>query len=81
MKDQTEHLATTRDIAKAAAVQHLLCAEHQASTFQKLSKWLKGDEYAQLTSVLIPDDPTNLTHTTWTSVVEAQALHDVLTKG
>lgn len=30
--------------------------------------------------VLVPDDPTDLTHTTWSSVIEAQALFEVLTK-
>jgi hypothetical protein len=28
---------------------------------------------------LVPDDPDNLTDTTWSSVIEAQALFEVLT--
>ena len=48
-------------------------------TFQKLGTWLKGQEYAKLTRVLIPDDTTNLAQTTWTPIVDAQELYQLLT--
>ena len=39
-------------------------------------------EYAQLTCVLVPDDTANLAHTTWTPIVDAQELYQILmTKG
>ena len=59
-----EHLASTREIMKAVAVQQILWAECQMTTFQKLGTWLKGHEYAQLTCVLVPNDANNLAHTT-----------------
>jgi hypothetical protein len=31
--------------------------------------------------ILVPDDPDNLIDTTWSSIIEAQALFEVLTKG
>ena len=49
------------------------------TTFQKLGTWLKGQEYAQLTCVLVPDDTTNLAQTTWTLVVDAKDLYHILT--
>ena len=48
-------------------------------TFWKLGTWLKGMEYAQLTCVLVPDDTTNLAQTTWTPIVDAQELYQLLT--
>ena len=48
-------------------------------TFRKLGTWLKGMEYAQLTRVLVPDDTTNLAQTTWTPIVDAQELYQLLT--
>ena len=59
-----EHLASTQEITKAAAVQQILCAERQTITFQKLGTWLKGHKYAELTRVFVPDDANNLAHTT-----------------
>ena len=80
LMDRAKHLAHTRNMHKAAAVQQLLRTEHQAITFRKLGSWLKEKEYTQLTRVLIPDDPTDLATTTWKTVVEAQELYDILTK-
>ena len=80
LMDRAKHLADTQNIQKAAAVQQLLRAEHQMITFRKLGTWLKETEYNQLTRVLIPDNPTNLTNTTWKTVVEAQELYDILMK-
>ena len=80
VEDHAEHLVNTREITKVATVQQILHAEHQMITFWKLRKWLKGNEYAQLTHVLIPDEPDNLTHTTWTLIVDAQKLYRILTK-
>jgi hypothetical protein len=39
---------------------------------------MKGKEHITLDRILIPDDPTDLSQTTWTSIVEAQALYEVL---
>ena len=44
-----------------------------------MGTWLKGQEYAQLTRVLVPDDPTSITQTTWTLIVDAHALYQTLT--
>ena len=79
LEDRAEHLASTKEITKAAAVRQILCAERQTITFRKLGTWLKGQEYAQLTHVLVPDDPTNIAQTTWMPIVDAHALHQTLT--
>ena len=78
--DQAKHLATTQEISKAAAVQQILRAECQATTFRKLGYWLKGNEYTQLTWVLVPDNPNDLDSTTWKPILDAQELFEVLTK-
>ena len=54
LEDHAEHLASTREILKAAAVQQILHAECQTITFWKIGTWLKGHKYAQLTCVLVP---------------------------
>ena len=64
LEDHAEHLASTWEIMKAAAVQQILHAECQTTTFRKLGTWLKGHEYAQLTCVLVPGDANNLAQTT-----------------
>ena len=63
-----------------AAVQQILHAECQMITFWKLGTWLKGNEYAQLTQVLVPDNSTDIANTTWKLIVAAQELYDILTK-
>ena len=78
--DRAEHLATTRDISKAAAIQQLLRAERQAITFRKLGYWLKENEYTQLTRILVPDNPNELATTNWKPILDAKELFDVLTK-
>ena len=80
LMDRAEHLANTSNITKANALQQLLCTERQTLTFRKLRSWLKGNEYTQLTRVMVPDDPNDLAKTTWKTVVEAQELYDILTK-
>ena len=79
LEDCAEHLTSTTEITKAAAVQQILRAECQTMTFQKLGTWLKGMEYAQLTCILVPDDTTNLAQTTWIPIVDAQELYQLLT--
>ena len=49
------------------------------TTIRKLGTWLKGQEYAQLTRVLVPDDTTNLAQTTWMPIVDAKDLYHILT--
>ena len=80
LEDQAEHLANTKEITKVTTVQQILHAECQMVTFPKLGTWLKGNEYAQLTWVLIPDDSTVIVNMTWKLIVEAQELYDILTK-
>jgi hypothetical protein len=48
-------------------------------TFCKLGIWMKGQEHVSLDRILIPDDPADLDNTTWTAVLEAQALYEILT--
>ena len=78
--DCAKHLAQTRQLTKAQAIQQLLQAELQAVTFRKLCHWLKDNEYHQLTRILTPDNPQDLNTTTWTSITNADDLHDILTK-
>ena len=73
-------MAKTWQLTKAQAIQQILQAEQQAVTFRKLGRWLKGSEYQQLTRILIPDHPQDLPTTTWTSIVDTNDLHAILTK-
>ena len=41
---------------------------------------MKGTQHTSLDRILTPDNPHDLPNTTWTMVVEAQALYKVLTK-
>ena len=78
--NHAEHLAETWQLMKAQVIRQILQAEQQAVTFWKLGWWLKDNKYQQLTRVLIPDHPQDLSTTTWTSIVNANDLHAVLTK-
>jgi hypothetical protein len=79
LDNRAEHLAETRQIDKATAVRQLLRAEQQAAIFKRLGIWIKGNEHLQLDRILAPDDPDDPANSTWTAIVEAQALHEILT--
>jgi hypothetical protein len=80
LEDRAEHLAETQHTTKAAALRQLLAAERSANIFKRLGIWFKGKEYMSMDRILVPDDPTDLQNTTWQTVVEAQALYEVLIK-
>jgi hypothetical protein len=80
LEDRAEHLAETRDMTKANALRQLLLAKRSSSIFKRLGIWFKGKEYTTLDRTLVPDDPTDMADTTWSTVIEAQALFEVLTK-
>jgi hypothetical protein len=79
LEDRAEHLEATRNITKAAALRQLVAAERSSSIFKRLGIWFKGTEFTTLDRMLVPDSPHDLLNTTWTSVIEAQALFEVLT--
>jgi hypothetical protein len=80
LEDRATHLEETRAITKAAALRQLISAERSSSIFKRLGIWFKGKEYTSMDRMLVPDDPEDLQNTTWSSVIEAQALFEVLTK-
>jgi len=80
LEDRAEHLAETREVTKAAALKQLIAAERSSSIFKRLGIWFKGKEYTSMDRMLVPDDPDDLINTTWSTVIEAQALFEVLTK-
>jgi hypothetical protein len=65
---------------KATALKQLLRAERQTAIFKRLKIWFKNNEHTNLDRILTPDDPNDLTNTTWTAIIDAQALYEVLTK-
>jgi hypothetical protein len=79
LEDRAEHLAETQHMTQAAALRQLISAERSASTFKRLGNRFKGKEYLSMDRILISDDPTDLPNTTWSSIVEAQALYEALT--
>jgi hypothetical protein len=72
-------MANTRRKDKATTLKQLLSAERQSSIFKRLGIWIKGKEHINLDRILVPDDPANCHNTTWTAVIKAQALYEVLT--
>ena len=80
LEDRAEHLADTQNITKEAALRKLIAAERQSSIFKRLGFYLKGDEHVKMNRILVPDDPDDMENTSWSAVVEAQALFEVLTK-
>jgi hypothetical protein len=78
LEDRAQHLADTQNMTKAAAVGQLLRAERQCAIFRRLRTWLKCAEHVTLDRILVPDNPASPDDTTWTSIVEAQALYEVL---
>jgi hypothetical protein len=53
--------------------------ECQSAIFKRLGIWLKSGEHFNLDRLLTPDDPLDLPNTTWSTIIEAQALFEVLT--
>ena len=80
LEDRAEHLAETREISKAVALRQLLTAERSSSIFKRLGIWFQSTEYTTLDRMLVPDNPDDLPNTTWSTVIESQALFEVLTK-
>jgi hypothetical protein len=78
LDDRAQHLADTQNLMKAAAVTQLLRAERQCAIFRRLRTWLKGAKHITLDRILVPDDPNNPNDSDWTSIVETQALYEVL---
>jgi hypothetical protein len=79
LDDRAAHLADTRHITQAMAVKQLISAERQSSIFKRLGIWMKSSEHVKLDRILTPDDPNDLPNTTWSAVIEQQALFEVLT--
>jgi hypothetical protein len=71
-------MADTRRMDKATIIKQLLRAERESVIFKRLGIWVKGHEHHTLDRILVPDDPDNLQNTTWTSVIDAIALYEVL---
>ena len=80
LEDRAEHLAETRQLDQSTALRQLLRAECQTMTFRKLGIWIKGREHVSLDRILVPDNPSDINNTTWTAVLEAQALCELLTQ-
>jgi hypothetical protein len=78
LEDRAEHLAETQNTTEVAALQQLLRAEKQAAIFRRLGLWFKDDEYTKLDRLMVPNDPQDMT-ATWSTIIEAAALFDVLT--
>jgi hypothetical protein len=67
-------------MTQAPALRQLIAAERSSSIFKRLGIWLKGKECFSMDLILVPDEPNDIVHTSWSSIVEAQALYEVLTK-
>jgi hypothetical protein len=80
LEDQADHLAETQQIDKYTALRQLLNAERQTMMFRKLGIWMKGQEHVSLDRILIPNNPADLDNTTWTAVLKAQGLYELLTQ-
>jgi hypothetical protein len=78
LEDRADHLAATNNTDKATALRQLLRAERQTAIFKRLGIWLKETDYTSLDRILTPDDPNDMENTTWTSIIEAQALYEAL---
>jgi hypothetical protein len=79
LDDRAEHLANTRNIQKEVALRELIRAERQSTIFKRLGIWMKGTQQTSLDRILTPDNPNDLPNTTWTTIVESQAMFEVLT--
>lgn len=78
LEDRVDHLVETQNTTKAAALRQLLRVEKQAAIFRRLGLWLKDDEYTKLDRLLVPNDPHD-TMATWSTIIEATRLFEVLT--
>ena len=70
--------AEDNNITKAEALSQLQRREHLRQLFLKLGYHYKAIQTSSLDRVLTPDDPTDLDNTTWTAVLESQAIYEAL---
>lgn len=73
-----EQYAEEHSITKATALKQLLRKERLSQIYRKLGYHISGKYYDPLKKLLIPDDPTDIENTSWTALLEAEAIWEAL---
>jgi hypothetical protein len=60
----------------ANALKAFLKQERDAGIFPLLRQWINGPQNRSLDELLTPDDPLDIENTTWTALVEKQAIFE-----
>ena len=67
-----------QNVAKEKVIREMTARERRAGVFRKIGHHIGGKTTNPLTNVLVPDDPTDIDNTTWTSIVESEAIWEAL---
>ena len=73
-----EQYAAEHNVSKEMALKQLLCKECLTQIYQILGYHISGKYYDPLKWLLIPDNPTDPDNTTWTALLEAEAIWEAL---
>jgi hypothetical protein len=74
--EQAERQNTTT----ANAIKAILKREQQASLYPQLRHWVNGALNGAIDELWVPDNPLDLRNTTWSALVERQAIFEALIK-
>jgi hypothetical protein len=69
--------AEKQNTLKANIIKAILWQEQEASIFPLLQQWISGQQNT-INKLWTPDDPFNLDNTTWTALVEKEAIFEAL---
>jgi hypothetical protein len=77
---QATEQAEQQNVTQANALKAILKCERQASIYPQLRHWINGPSNGAIDELWMPDDPLDLENTTWTALVERQAIFEALIK-
>jgi hypothetical protein len=75
---QATEQAEQENTTQANALKAILKREWQASIYPQLRHWINGASNGAINELWMPDDPLDLENTTWTALVECQAIFEAL---
>ena len=75
-----EEQAKEQNTSVANALKAILKRERDSGIFPLLWHWINGPQTGLINELWTPDNPMNIENTTWTAIVECQAIFEALIK-
>jgi hypothetical protein len=75
-----EEQAEKNNTSTANALKAILRQEQESGMYPLLCHWIRGPQTGSIDELWTPDDPLDFENTSWTAVVEWQAIFEALIK-